>query len=250
MPQEYYAIDLPGKMLYDKEFSISIRRITPIEQKFVLSLSQKEQRTNKDYINFVKKLISIDNPEVTFEDLYWYDVQYILYRIRFTTYEKYPVKLVFICKGHDEFDDKPCKEKIEKELNIGDLVINTPDDLPNLTRTILLDNLGETPIRNKIVRDDVTIDDFIKAKRLDMKDPMIRLLLLDLCLIKGNRTLDEMYTLAENGTLTASDIISIEKWFTDNVWGVKEEMTVTCPKCGTEEVREYSLSLEDFFSAI
>ena len=59
-----------------------------------------------------------------------------------------------------------------------------------------------------------------------------------------------MYTLAENGTLTASDIIGIEKWFTDNVWGVKEEMTVTCPKCGTEEVREYSLSLEDFFSAI
>ena len=100
MPQEYYAIDLPGKILYDKEFSISVRRITPIEQKFILSLSQKEQKTNRDYINFVKKLISIDNPEVTFEDLYWFDIQYILYRIRFTTYEKYPIKLIFKCKGY------------------------------------------------------------------------------------------------------------------------------------------------------
>ena len=250
MPQEYYAIDLPGKILYDKEFSISIRRITPIEQKFILSLSQKEQKTNRDYINFVKKLISIDNPEVTFEDLYWFDVQYILYRIRFTTYEKYPIKLIFKCKGYDEVEQKNCNERIEKELNIGDMIINTPDDLPNLTRTIILDNLGEVAIRNKIVRDDISIDDFVKAKRLDAKDPMIRLLLLDLCLIKGNKSLDEMYNLAENGILTASDIVAIEKWFTDNIWGVKEETTVVCPKCGKEEVREYSLSLEDFFSAI
>ena len=45
MAQEYYPIDLPGKMLYDKEFSVSIRKITPIEQKFIISLSQKYQYT-------------------------------------------------------------------------------------------------------------------------------------------------------------------------------------------------------------
>ncbi|MBR2239989.1 MAG: hypothetical protein IKO49_02030 [Bacilli bacterium] len=250
MPQEYYAIDLPGKILYDKEFSISVRRITPIEQKFILSLSQKEQKTNRDYINFIKKLISIDNPEMTFEELYWFDIQYILYKIRFTTYEKYPIKLIFKCKGYDEIEHKPCNERIEKELNIGDMIINTPDDLPNLTRKITLDNLGEVDIRNKIIKDDLEIDDFIKANRLDGNDTMTRLLLLDLCLIKGNKSLFEMYKLAEDGTLTASDIVAIEKWFTDNIWGVREEMTVVCPKCGKEEVRGYSLSLEDFFSAI
>ena len=92
MAHEYYAVDLPGKMLYEKEFNISNRRITPIEQKYILSLSQKQQKSNKDYVDFIKKLIQFDNPEMTFEQLYWFDVQYLLYRIRFTTYEKYPIR--------------------------------------------------------------------------------------------------------------------------------------------------------------
>ena len=54
MAQEYYAVDIPGKMLYDKQFSVSIRKITPLEQKYILSLSTKEQRTNKDFIDFIK----------------------------------------------------------------------------------------------------------------------------------------------------------------------------------------------------
>ena len=57
MPYETYAVDLPGKMLYDKDFIVSIRKITPIEQKFIISLGQKQQRSNKDYIDFIRKLI-------------------------------------------------------------------------------------------------------------------------------------------------------------------------------------------------
>ena len=68
MAQEYYAVDIPGKMLYDKQFSVSIRKITPLEQKYILSLSTKEQRTNKDFIDFIKKLVRIDNPEVHYSD--------------------------------------------------------------------------------------------------------------------------------------------------------------------------------------
>lgn len=43
MAQEYYAVDIPGKMLYDKQFSVSIRKITPLEQKYILSLSTKSK---------------------------------------------------------------------------------------------------------------------------------------------------------------------------------------------------------------
>ena len=105
--RQYCAIDLPGKILYDKDFTVQIRKITPIEQKYILSLSQKEQRTNKDYIAFLKQLVTFDNPQMRFEDLYWYDVQYILYKIRFITYEKYPIKLSFKCRNVLD-DGEPC----------------------------------------------------------------------------------------------------------------------------------------------
>lgn len=253
MAQEYYAIDLPGKMLYDKEFTVSIRRITPIEQKFILSLAQKQQKTNKDYIDFIKKLVMISDPTIQFEDLYWFDIQFILYKIRFTTYEKYPIKLTFRCHGLIENEDEekvPCDQEITQELNIGDLIINTPDDLPNLTNTIVLNTLGETKIRQKIMRDDITIDDFCKNHKLDKTDTQMRLLLLDLCLISKEKSLEELYKLAEEGEITAEDIVSIEKWFTNTIWGVKEELTIKCPKCGKEESRGYILALEDFFSII
>ena len=251
MAQEYYAIDLPGKMLYDKEFTVSIRRITPIEQKFILSLAQKQQKTNKDYIDFIKKLVMISDPTVQFEDLYWFDIQYILYRIRFTTYEKYPIKLTFRCRGTVENDDGElidCNEEINKELEMGELIINTPDDLPELTDTIVLDTLGETKIRQKIMRDDITIDDFCKRHKIDKNDTQMRLLLLDLCLISKEKSLEELYKLAEEGEITAEDIVNIEQWFSNTIWGIKEELIVKCPKCGKEESRGYILALEDFFS--
>lgn len=247
MSYEYYAVDLPGKSLYNKEFSIEIRRITPVEQKFILSLSQKQQRTNKDYIDFVKKLIKINNPEVEFEDLYWFDVQYLLYKIRFTTYSKYPIKLQFTCDGI--YEDKRCNTEISKDLEMGDLSILEPSDLPNMTNEIELETLGKVKIRNKIMRDDLIIDDFAKKNNIDIEDPQMRLLLLDLCLLSENKSLPELYSLASDGTITASDIIEVEKWFADNIWGVKEEITIKCPKCGKEESRAYILALEDFFSA-
>lgn len=237
---EYIATDLPGKSLYDQDFSVQIRRITPIEQKYILSLSQKDQKTTKDYMNFLKKLIIIDNPTVKFEDLYWYDIQYLLYRIRHITYAKYPIKLGFKC---DE-----CGTMIHHDLNIGQLDIKEPE---HVQKTIVLDNLGELPIRNKVVGDDLVIEEFAKKHNIDIiEDLQMRLLLLDLCLISKTKTLDELYDLAESGELTANDIITIEQWFEDSVWGVDEKATVTCPKCKKEASKGYLLSIEDFFSII
>lgn len=249
MSQETYAVDLPGKILYDKEFEVDIRKITPIEQKYIISLGQKQQRSNKDYLEFIRKLIVFNREDVKLEDLFWFDVQYLLYRIRFTTYTKYPIKLKFKCLGTRE-DGSVCTQEITKELDMGNLVINTPDDNPNRTDTITLDNLGETKIRNKILGDDIEIDKMLKKLNIDEDDAQMRLLMLDLCLISNGKSLEEMYKLAENGTITAEDIVGIEKWFVDNVWGVKEELTIKCPICGKEESRAYALHLEDFFSAI
>ena len=236
---EYKATDLPGKIAYEKPFNVKIRCITPVEQKYILSLSQKEQKTAKEYMEFLKKLIQIDNPEVTFEDLYWFDVQYLLYKIRYLTYAKYPIKLAFRC---DE-----CGEEITKELEIGELQIDEPNIENN---KITLDNLGEIKIRNKTVRDDLDIEIFTKRNKIDPEDIQTRLLLIDLCLIKGNKNLEDIYHMAENGDITASDIIQIEKWLETNVWGVKEELKVKCNHCGKEVSRGYMLSIEDFFSVI
>lgn len=238
---EYKATDIPGKTLYNKEFSVQIRPVTPIEQKYIMSLSQKEQKTTLDYLNFLKKLIVTDNPEVPFEKLYWYDVQYLLYRIRYMTYPKFPLKLGFKCLE--------CGETISHELDIGSLDINEPE---NIQRTIQLDNLGKCPIRNKYVGDDLTAEEFAKIKGIDIdNDIQMRLLLLDLLSISNEEyTLDKLYAMAEEGTITASDIASIENWFTNSIWGIKEEVNVKCNKCHKEASRGYVLSIEDFFSVI
>lgn len=250
MAHEYYAIDLPGKMLYEKEFNVTLRRTTPIEQKYILSLSQKQQKTSKEYIDFIKKLIEFDTPDMTFEELYWFDVQYILYRSRFVTFEKYPIKLTFYCNEYIEEENKICEEEVKHELNMGELIINTPDDIPDLTDKVTLHNLGEVKIRNKIINDDITIENFAKKAKIDIDDPQMRLLLLDLCLISNGKTLDELWAMADDGTITAEDIFTIEEWFKKSIWGVKEEVTIKCPKCGKEASREYVLSLEDFFSIV
>lgn len=249
MRQQTCAIDLPGKALYDKEFSVQIRKITPIEQKYILSMSQKEQKTNRDYIEFLKGLVIFDNPQMRFEDLFWYDVQYILYKIRFITYEKYPIKLAFTCRNVLD-DDEQCGERIEQELKMGELDILTPDDLPTLTKEVELENLGPTKIRCKIMQDDVTIEEFMKARKISSDDYQMRLLLLDLALISTEHPLEELYMMASDGTITAQDIVTIEEWFKNNIWGVKQVVKVKCPKCGKETLREYALGLEDFFSAV
>lgn len=245
MAFEYYAVDLPGKILYPKQFGASVRRITPIEQKYILSLSQKQQRTNRDYIEFLKKLVAFDNPEMTFEQLYWFDVQYLLYKIRFTTYEKHPIKLVFKC------DEEGCDEEINVNLNIGDIIPTEASDIEGLVTGIHLENLGDSLIRQKTMGDDLVIDNFLKKHKEITEDDMnMRLLLLDLCLISNGRSLDEMWELANDGTITVEDISKVEDWFAKTIWGVKEEVMVKCPKCGKESSRAYILALEDFFSAI
>lgn len=247
--RQYCAIDLPGKVLYDKAFSVQIRKITPIEQKYILSLTQKEQKSNRDYINFLRQLIEFDNPEMRFEDLFWYDVQYILYKIRFMTYEKYPIKLSFKCRNILE-DGETCDEQIIQELKIGELVITTPEDLPDFSKELELENLGPTKIRCKTMQDDITIEDFMKKHKIDEEDYQMRLLLLDLALISTEHPLEELYRLASDGTITAQDIVTIEQWFKNTIWGVKQQVNVKCPKCGKESLREYVLGLEDFFSAV
>jgi len=239
MPIHTQAIDLPGKSAYTKEFSVSLRAITPVEVKYIISLANKQQKDNKDYINFLKRLVIFSNPEMTFEELYWFDVQYILYRIRFLTYTRYPLKLNFDCSE--------CGEKIKVELDMSSLNILEPTDIEGRTDTITLDNLGEVHIRNKIMRDDLEIDEIIRKLHLD-DDPYTRLLLLDLCLISDGKYLMDLWKLAEDGTITPQDIMTIEEWFVKNVWGVKEEILVRCPKCGKEETREFTLPLEAFFS--
>lgn len=253
MAQEYYATDLPGKSLYEKDFSISVRKITPIEQKYILSLSQKEQKSNRDYINFIKKLVMIDNPEVSFEDLYWFDVQYLLYKIRFTTYSKYPIKLQLVCDTKikdEEGNETICGNELKHELLIENLKIATPEDIEGFQRTLMLDNLGETKVRNKIMRDDITLDEFMKKHKIDPKDFQFRLLLIDLCSISTDKSLEELYSLAEQGEITAEDIMLIENWIQKHIWGVEEKISYVCNKCGKEETRDYTLSLEDFFSAV
>lgn len=245
MAYEYYAVDLPGKSLYEKQFNIKIRRVTPIEQRFILSITDKQQKTNKDYYDFIKKLVEFDNLDMTFEELYWFDLRYLLYRIRFTTYEKYPIKLEFTCDGEDG-----CDEKFIQQLDMGNLAISTPEDIKDLKTTITLQNLGEVKIRQKILKDDIEIENFIKNHNLPEDNIQMHLLLVDLCLISNGKTLEEMYALAEQDTITASDITAIEEWFTSSVWGVTEYLPTKCPKCGKEASRAYMLRLENFFSAV
>lgn len=239
MALDYYATDLPGKSLYSKEFNVKVRRVTPIEQKYILSLSQKTQHTNKEYIDFVKKIISIDNPEVQFEDLYWFDVIFLLYQIRFTTYQRYPIQLQFTCSE--------CKKEFTHTLDIGSII---PTEPQALNTSIHLTNFGDTPIRQKVMGDDIRIEEFMKELGLDENDYASRVLLLDLCLISNGRTLKEMYKLAENDDITAEDLLEIEKWYTTNTWGIEEKANTICPHCKKEASKRYYLSIEDYFSAI
>lgn len=240
MAIEYSAVDLPGKSLYDKDFIIKVRKITALEQKYLLTIAQKEQDLTIAYLNFIKNLIVFDNPEMTFEQLYWFDVQYLLYQIRYTTYNKFPIKLKVFCNK--------CNTENEVELDIGALTINEPD--LNKAKTIILDNLGETPIRTKIMQDELDINTFIKLKKLDENDYGTRLLLFDLCLIANGKSLNDMFKLVEEDQITANDIITIENWFKENIWGIEEKISTTCNNCKKEVSKEYILSLEDYFSVI
>lgn len=244
MAIEFSPTDFPGKPLYDKQFNIEIKKVTPIEQKYILSLSQKESRTSKDYVEFLKKLIRFDNPEMTLEELYWFDLQYLLYKIRYVTYNKYPIKLSFECED--------CNANIIEELNIGELEINEPD--LEKSRELDFETLGKIKVRNKKVKDDITIETFIKKHNLDENDLQTKLLILDLCLISENEqfnnNIENAYMAAEQGDISVQDIAAVEDWFINDIWGFNEQLLVKCKKCGKEVSKRYYLSIEDFFSII
>ena len=65
-----------------------------------------------------------------------------------------------------------------------------------------------------------------------------------------NPSLEIAIRLAHYLKVPVEDIFQVEDWFRNNIWGVKEEMLVKCPKCGKEESRAYMLALEDFFSIV
>lgn len=239
---EYFAVDLPGKSLYNIDFSTEVRKITPIEMKFANSLFQKQQIQPQEYIDFYKKMIRFTNPEMTFEKLFWFDFQYILYQIRFRTFKNYPIKLVLNCKNEE------CEKEFTQPLDIGALQILEPSDLPNFKTKIELDNLGSVTIRNKTMQDDVDIYNFAKAHKIDITQLENVIFMADLCAIANEYTLEELYKFAEDGTLTAEDILKIEDWIKNSIWGVKEEFLAKCPFCGKEEPRRYSLTLGDYFS--
>ena len=124
-------------------------------------------------------------------------------------------------------DAEDCDEEIKVNLNIGDIIPSEASDIEGLVTGIHLDNLGDTYIRQKTMGDDLAIDAFLKKHpEIANDDLQMRLLLLDLCLISNGRSLDEMWSLAEDGTLTAEDMMKIEEWFGNTVWGVKEAQNV------------------------
>lgn len=240
---EQYTIDLPGKSLYDINFNIQIRKVTPLEVKYADSLFRKQQMDPDEYIEFIKKLISFDNPEMTFEKLFWFDCQYVLYQIRHRTFPNHPIRLYFKCTNKD------CEKKdFSQELDIGALEIFEPSDIEGFTNKIKLDNLGEVSIRNKTIGDDKDIFNFAKKNNIDLTDVSNVLFLAELSAISKEYSLEELYKFAEDGTLTAEDMIKIEDWISKSIWGVKEETMTKCPFCGKEEPRSYTLTIGDYFS--
>lgn len=237
---EYYPIDLPGKNLYEVNFNIKIRKVTPLEIKYVSDLFSKQHFEVKEYVAFLRKLVEFDNPEMTFEKLYWYDLQYILYNIRFKTFSKFPMKIKQVCSD--------CGKEFTQQIDIGSLTINEPSDIEGFSRTLQLDNLGEVKVHNKLVGDDLKIENFLESHRMDKEDWNNITFIAVLCAIEGQYSLEELYKFAEDGTLTAEDMILIEDWIEKNIWGVKEEILVKCPKCGKEETKAYAVSLVDYFS--
>ena len=237
---EYYPVDLPGKSLYDLQFNAKIRKVTPLEIKYVSDLFSKQRFEIKEYAEFLKKLVEFDNPEMTFEKLFWYDLQYILYQIRFRTFPKFPMKIKQVCSE--------CGKEFMQTIDIGSMMVIEPSDIEGFSKTIELENLGKVNIHNKLVGDDLKIEKFLEDHKLDKENWNNIAFVAVLCAIEGQYNLEELYKFSEDGTLTAEDMINIEDWMAKTIWGIKEEVNVKCPKCGKEETKAYSVSLVDYFS--
>lgn len=236
---EYYNIDLPGKDLYPEGVKVEIKKITPFEQKkfFSLMSNAEEADMSKILVNFLKSLVRCEGVE--FEDLYYNDLQFILYQVRAVTYKLFPLKIYTNCEH--------CGEKISVPVDVTKLEITGAPE--GLTKTILLDNHGEVPIRPKKIKDDVAIDNFLKSQGLEVTDLAMRILVMDLLLLSDWQPLPELWNLAMMGDITVEDTVRIEQYLSDSLWGVKEEVKDVCRHCNKEVVVSYQLDAADFFSA-
>ena len=100
MPQEYYAIDLPGKILYDKEFSISAGTLYEIN-KTILKESKKVLR-GKALTNAIDKSV---NPFLKKYD-------YCSYLMLLSNDKRY---YTIFHAAESNFNEEKCKETFKLE---------------------------------------------------------------------------------------------------------------------------------------
>ena len=235
---EYYKIQVPGEKLYPAGVEIKVKKITPFEQKRFFSLisAAEDYEINKTLLNFLKGLVVCEG--IQFEDLYYCDLQFIMYQIRAVTYKLFPLKVYTTCEH--------CGNKLSIPIEVTNLeVLSAPEDLP---KTVLLDNHGEIPIRPKKIKDDFIIDEFLKSQNIKTDDLPMRIMVMDLLTLSEWQPLPELWNLAYMGDITVEDIIRIEQFLSQAIWGPKEEVKHTCRHCNKEVVVSYQLDATDFFS--
>ena len=236
MTPEYYKVNVPGEHLYDLEDGIQVRKITPIEQKRLVSILIRDEKDHTiEIIRFINTLIKGIDPN----ELYWPDYYYLLYQMRLVTYKMFPIE--FVCECPD------CGEKQKVQLDVPQLEIDEVPDTYKKNTKLYLENFGEVPFRYKKVKDDIMIAEFMKAHNIAEDDIAMIQLLYDLCLLSDWKPLEELWALAETGEITMQDIVVLEDFMTKCMWGVKEELKYTCRKCGKEVASSYEMQLADFF---
>lgn len=238
MNPEYYDVHVPGEKLYPEGTTIKVKKVTPFEQKRFFSLMSmaEEHETSKVLLDFLRGLVICEG--VSFDDLYFFDLQYLLYQIRAVTYKLFPLKVYTNCDQ--------CGEKISITIEPTELEII---ELPEVVqKTVLLDNHGEIPIRPKKLKDDAVIDGFLKAQGFEVTDLAMRIMVMDLLTLSDWQPLPELWNMAQMGDITVEDTIRIEQYLSNTVWGVKEEVKQVCRHCGKEVVVSYQLDAADFFS--
>lgn len=238
--EEYYKIELPGKLNYAQDVSVEVKKITPFEQKKFYSAmvnAQNEEEQDKIVKNFVKGLVKCEN--IAFEDLYYPDYVFLLYQIREVTYKLFPLKYYYTCSE--------CGQKQSVEIKINTLQIESLDE--KLIDVIELDNFGEVAIRFKVIKDDDIVTEFLKSKGEDPEDIFMRILAAELLLLEKWQPLEETWEMAKTGQITTQDITKIEEFIANNGWGVHEEIHHKCVKCGKEVAENYTIDPASFFSA-
>ena len=240
MNPETYSVELPGKILYPENAKFEIKKITPFDQKKFFSEmvnADKIEERNNVVINFVKKLITCENYSV--DQIYYYDYVFLLYQIRAVTYKLFPIKVYTTCEE--------CNHRYGVEIDVTKLAIETLEE-QNIFNKINLENFGEVEFRYKQLNDDLLVDNLLKKNNIDREDIFMRILALDAVLLSNWKSTDEVWNLILQGLITAEDLAQLENNFNKTIWGVKEELTCKCPKCGKEVVVPYTLDATDFFS--